>query len=369
MISAFSKNLGISAIAVREPDCILPNAWFGPVISRKFEHHTGILSRPVSWSDEVAMGVEAVKKLQDETGCDLRDCAAIVFASPSFVPQNIARQHFEPARARQEHLMRAAHELSSQLNIPRCPVYGLNWFCSGYAKAMEEVRRHLVPIVGLAANQYMLIVTASRISRITDYGCSQTGALFGDMATATLVARTDSARFPVHFKLLYARAEKQAAARVMFNFEVRENVLQPLETGGQTRTSERLVFTLDGMGIADVAPRAMTSAVAKALRAKRILPEHVSFVVPHQAGSGIIRLATMKLEELGIRGQVINGLTSRVGNVSSCSIPFALKQKWNELQGLIACPTAAVGSPGKAEVSQGCILLESTSAHRPSQDS
>ena len=42
MISAFSKNLGISAIAVHEPDCSLPNAWFGPVISRKFEHHTGI---------------------------------------------------------------------------------------------------------------------------------------------------------------------------------------------------------------------------------------------------------------------------------------------------------------------------------------
>ena len=83
----------------------------------------------------------------------------------------------------------------------------------------------------------------------------------------------------------------------------------------------------------------------------------MQFVVPHQAGTTIVRLAAMKLEEIGVRGAVINGLTSHIGNVSSCSVPYALKKAWDDLDGMIACPTAGVGTPGEAEVSQGCILL------------
>jgi 3-oxoacyl-[acyl-carrier-protein] synthase III len=90
-------------------------------------------------------------------------------------------------------------------------------------------------------------------------------------------------------------------------------------------------------------------------------------VVPHQAGSGIVRFTGMKLESLGIRGELINGLTQNVGNISSCSIPYALKKTWQRLSGIVACPTAAVGSPGAAEVSQGCILLRATRLHEHSK--
>ena len=75
------------------------------------------------------------------------------------------------------------------------------------------------------------------------------------------------------------------------------------------------------------------------------------------------RLTAMKLEEIGIRGEIANGITSRVGNLSSSSIPFALKQLWNNLHGLVACPTAAVGNPGEAKIAQGCLLLQSTLYH------
>jgi hypothetical protein len=71
----------------------------------------------------------------------------------------------------------------------------------------------------------------------------------------------------------------------------------------------------------------------------------------------------MKIEAAGIRGEVINGQTTNVGNVSSGSIPLALRNLWSRLSGTIACPTAAVGEPGKTEVSQGCILLRATPAH------
>ncbi len=364
MDSAFTKSIGICAIATYEPTWVLSNDWFEGTIPRKFVQHTGTHARPVSWHDEVAMGVQAVENLRRDTGCELRECAAIIFVSPSFVPLSVARRLLDPPRARQERLMRAGHALGSQLGIPRCPVYALNWFCSGYAKALAVARRQVLPMLGLGRTQFVLVVTASRISRITDYGCPQTGPLFGDLATATLLARTDSPKYDVHFKLLHAAAEKQPAAGVFFDFAVRENVLSPSLNGGKTRNSARLVFSMDGMGIADAAPRAMSQAFSKALEARSLRPEDVRFVVPHQAGTSIVRLAAMKFEQMGIRAEVVNGLTSQVGNVSSSSIPYALKQVWNRLDGIIACPTAAVGAPGKAEVSQGCLLLESTPIHR-----
>jgi 3-oxoacyl-[acyl-carrier-protein] synthase III len=214
----------------------------------------------------------------------------------------------------------------------------------------------------LERNQFILVVTASRISRITDYGCPQTAGLFGDLSTATLIARHDNRRHPVHFDLVHASAERRAASGAFFNFHERANVLAPTRDGGE-RYESRLVFSLDGMGIADAAPRAMAGALADALTATGIDKDDLRYVLPHQAGAAIVRLTAMKVEQLGIRAEVINGLTSQIGNVSSSSVPYGLMKHWRQLTGLVACPTAAVGTPGRSELLQGCLLLRATRHH------
>jgi 3-oxoacyl-[acyl-carrier-protein] synthase III len=215
----------------------------------------------------------------------------------------------------------------------------------------------------LREDQYVMVVTASRISRITNYACAKTAPLFGDLATVTILAPIGSEKYPVHFELVHARAGMQTAERVFFDYHVQENVPLPTPDGGRSCVPRRLVFSLDGLGIAEAAPRAMAGSTAKALRETHIRPDEVQYLVPHQAGTGIVRFAEMKLEEIGIRGEVINGLTSEVGNVSSCSVPYALWKTWNQLQGLVVCPTAGVGNPGNAEVSHGCVILQATKAH------
>jgi 3-oxoacyl-[acyl-carrier-protein] synthase III len=137
----------------------------------------------------------------------------------------------------------------------------------------------------------------------------------------------------------------------------------PAPDGGRDVAAERLVYSLDGMAIAETAPRAMAAAVARALATSGLTGGDVSHVVPHQAGTGIVRFTSMKLEEQGITAEVVNGLVRRTGNVSACSVPHALHQTWDRLRGLVACPTAAVGSPGRPEVLQGCVLLRSTPHH------
>jgi 3-oxoacyl-[acyl-carrier-protein] synthase-3 len=347
----------LAAVATYEPALQLANDWFGGTISRKFAHHTGTHSRRISTQDEVAMALAATANLQAESRCDLQDCAGVIFVSPSFIPATITDRYAAHAGVERERLQRAAGSFVRRLGISPRLMVGINWFCSGYAKALWLAQR-VAAAVSLQQSQFILIVTAGRISRITDFSCSTTAPLFGDLATATLLARVDSTRYPVHFKLLSAFAAKEPAPSPFFDFDLREDVLMPAEDGSQSRSRQRLVFSLDGLGIADVAPRAMARAVTRALTASQIPVDQVQHVVPHQAGTGIVRLTGMKLDQLGIRAEVVNGVTSEVGNVSSSSIPYALKQTWGRLGGIIACPTAAVGSPGKAEVSSGCVLLE-----------
>jgi len=363
MDARHAPSLGIAAIAVHQPSWELENAWFGDSMPRKFAHHTGIEARGISLDDELTMGMHAVRQLQRETGCNLADCRGIVFVSPSFIPPSIARRHLTPAEQARERPSVAARQLARGLGTRRCRTIGLNWFCCGYSRAFSLVCRRWAPRLALRRDEFLLVVAATRISRITDYSSPQTAGLFGDMASATLLAPASSRKYPVHFEIVHADAEKQPVERSTFDFHVGEKVPVPSPGGGTAHDDERLVYTLDGMAIAEIAPRAMSAATAKAVADAGLSGGDVSFVVPHQAGSGIVRFTGMQLDGCGIRGELINGLTKRTGNVSACSIPHALKDTWGRLRGLIACPTAAVGSPGKTEVLQGCILLRSTPLH------
>jgi 3-oxoacyl-[acyl-carrier-protein] synthase-3 len=286
-----------------------------------------------------------------------------VFVSPASIPPSVGRRHLDPATVARERPSAAARLVTRALGMHRCRSVGINWFCCGYSRALALVCQRLAPRLALRRDEFLLVVVATRISRITDFGCRQTGGLFGDMASATLVAPTASQRHPVHFEILYAAAEKQPAERPAFDFHVAPRVGIPAPDGGTVFAADRLVYSLDGMAIAEIAPRAMAAAVGKALAAGRRSGSEVNFVVPHQAGAGIVRFTGMKLEEHGVGGEVINGLTRRTGNVSACSIPHALRETWDRLTGLVACPSAAVGSPGRPEVLEGCILLESTPHH------
>jgi 3-oxoacyl-[acyl-carrier-protein] synthase-3 len=355
--------LGIAAIAVHEPAWVLDNGWFGAAMPRKFVHHTGIESRAVSLDDEVTMARDAVRALVRQTACDLTDCRGILLVSPSLIPPAVAQRHLEPAAAACERPGHAARHLVRRLGLRHCRAVGINWFCSGYSRALALVHHRWAPRMALGDGQFVIVVVASRISRITDYACRQTGGLFGDMATATLLAPVNSRRHPVHFTIFHAHATKQPLDRPAFDFHLRADVPVPMPDGGSRVAARRLVYSLDGMAIAEAAPRAMAAAVATALAEARLAGSAVDFVVPHQAGSGIVRFTGMQLDGLGIGGELVNGLTRQTGNVSACSIPHALHRTWGRLRGIVACPTTAVGNPGRAEISQGCVLLRATPHH------
>ena len=314
----------------------------------------------------MTIGLRAVEVLRKEFDFDPRNCAGVVFAASSLVASRAAGQYLDAEGLRQERVDLAARRFADRLDVPvPARVFGINWGCAGYPRALGIVNRCIVPSVSLRPDQFILVVTVNRTSKIVDYSCKQTAGLFGDMAQATLLARMDSQKYPVHFALLYSAAHARPADGVFFNYHLRENVAVFTPEGGRGCAPRRLVFSLDPMGIGDAAPRAMAAATAKALLATGIAPEDVDFVVPHQAGTSIVRLTAMKLEELGIKAEVVNGMTAQIGNVSSSSVPYALKKLWDRLDGTVLCPAAGVGEPGTAKVAQGFAILRATENPRP----
>lgn len=352
---ATKSEIGIGAISIYRPAQVLPNAWF-ETIPRKFVKHTGILNRHVSWRREVEMAIAATENLVRETGCNLNDCVGVVFSSPSFVPIRLAQQYLGEPAVCQEQIDLSAHQFVQRLQLKPRRIVAKNSYCVGFAEALSLALNRIHAQTELQSNEFILVLTTSRISRITNYSCSQSSALFGDMAAATLVSRIDSNKYPVRFELVAADVQELETNRPFFDFSMRQDVTVPTPDGGKRMESERIVFSLDGMGIADTAPRAMAAASRQMLDQTGWRPEDVDCVIPHQAGSSIVRFSEMKLREAGFTCDFVNDLSQQVGNVSSCSIPFALRKKW-QLVGNILCPVAGVGVPGQPSVMQGCIAL------------
>ena len=333
------------------------------MLPAKFVKHTGIESRRVSMEDEVAMAVRAVVSLKRASGLKLGDCAGVIFVASSLMPDSVAQKFHRTGGVPSQRLGSAAEQFLGRMGLASTRMVAINWGCSGYAKALAVAHCRMFPALQLERNQFILVVTVNRTSQIVDYGCRQTAGLFGDFAQATLLARSDSRRYPVHFDLLLATAETCPADGIYFDYHLRKDVPVPTAEGGRTTASQRLVFSLDGMGIADAAPRAMAAIAEKALRDAGISPKEVNFVVPHQAGSGIVRLTAMQLDRIGVGGTVINGLTRDVANISSSSVPYAILREWDRLDGIVLCPTAGVGNPGDATVTRGCVILRATPIH------
>ena len=357
MIKHNSTSFGISAISNYRPPLTVSNNWFRN-LPRKFEKQTGIAERAISFDTEADMAVLAIDELLRETDADLKNCSALVLASPSLVPMSVAVRHLTRTLARKEQPTRVAYCIANQLGIrPRC-ILGINSFCSGYARALELLDRKLLPSLELSRREFAIVVCSSRISRITNFECPTSGALFGDFATATMLTRLDNSDYPVHLQLLDANVSTKCVSHPLFDFHRVNEARVVTHNGGCGLDSSRLVFSLAGVAIAEAASRGMAEAAANCLSAQCLSTSEIQTVVPHQAGTGIVRLTKMKLENAGFTAApVLNGLTETVGNISSCSVPFALKQEWDNLHGNILCPVAAVGSPGRKEISQGYILL------------
>ena len=77
---------------------------------------------------------------------------------------------------------------------------------------------------------------------------------------------------------------------VFFDFHLRDNVVVPKIDGGRAIEPRRLVFSMDMMGLGDGRRRGRwPMRPPKPSKRLDIRPSEVDFVVPHQAGTSVVR--------------------------------------------------------------------------------
>jgi 3-oxoacyl-[acyl-carrier-protein] synthase III len=216
------------------------------------------------------------------------------------------------------------------------------------------------------------LVTVGRTSKFTNFGASDTGALFGDFATATLITHRENPLHPPRLLLRHASTalaetrllspDAALLGEALFDYQRRTNVLTPKADGGDEFVPDRLCWTMDGMGVMYAAGPAMAGAVDRALAGLNIDAGGIEWLLGHQPGRKVMERAALGLREQGYRGQLPLDLTATTGNVSCSSIPHALSSHWDQLEGLIACPAIGMYAPGSRFMSQGCLVFQAVAA-------
>ncbi|MFF7726642.1 3-oxoacyl-ACP synthase III family protein [Streptomyces sp. NPDC008001] len=188
--------------------------------------------------------------------------------------------------------------LATRLGAPNPPALDLNAACAGFLYALD----HACAQIESGRARCVLVCAAEALSRITDTTDRSTAVLFGDAAGAVVVtpAGPGSGERPSfrlgsdgrHEDLLYADPTDRLlrmSGREVYEFAVGTMVEQT-----------RAVLAGCGLSLADV-----------------------GLFIGHQANARILRAVAA---ELGVPASRTEISIEHVGNTSSASIPFALRQ-------------------------------------------
>lgn len=247
--------------------------------------------------------------------------------------------------------------------------FDLNAACTGFIYALSVAQSMMVAshtsaaATGKPINR-ALVVSAERLTRITDWADRNTCVLFGDGAGAAVLEWSDSSEGLVSTYLANADDSENSLVcksaftswqpfnegGVMFDEEAlrqhRElhpdpkevdysyirSLGAPFDTASdgidamlgladRDPNAPEQAILMDGQRVFKFAARSMESAIRKAAEAANVEVENIDLIVPHQANLRIIEFAAKRLHLPMERFQVSIAGT---GNTSSSGVPMAL---------------------------------------------
>lgn len=203
--------------------------------------------------------------------------------------------------------------LQKKLGCKDIPSFDVAAACAGFLYALSVADQ----FIRTETARHVLVVGVETLSRITNFDDRNTCVLFGDGAGAVILSRTDS---PEGGRLLTTRLYTDSALTDSLCVPAGGS-REPVDT--ETLAARRNKVYMNGQDIFKVAVKKLTSASLEAMKEAELLPEQISWVVPHQAN---LRIIDQVAARLGVPYErVIINIENR-GNTSSASIPIALDE-------------------------------------------
>jgi 2-oxoisovalerate dehydrogenase E1 component len=238
--------------------------------------------------DSLGLAVRAASQVLDEAGLTPADLDAVICTTGT------------PAALTPSLACRILAELAKDGIVTGAQAHDINAACSGYLYALGAAFDYLQ----CRPDARVLVVTSEVLSPLLDINDFDTAFLFGDAASATLLAGVEhhhSPRARLYRPVLAAKGEDGSALAV------------PLPVPGRyLRMKGTLVFT--------EAVRAMADSLRRACAAVSLNLDALRVAVPHQANQRILDAVSRRA-----RIPVFSNIR-HLGNTSSSTIPLALHE-------------------------------------------
>ncbi len=302
LISASVKNIStrIAGVGAYTPSRVLTNQEMEKMVDTTHEWittRTGIQERRIAAPDEATsdLALHAARAAISDAGIDPRQIGLILVATAS--PDMLFPS--------------TACMLQQKLGLAPVPAFDISAACSGFLYGLQIAHQFICN----GTHSHILLVSAEKLSAITNWKDRSTCVLFGDGAGAVVLEATHNSRGVIDI-LLRADGSYHEILRVPAGgsaMPVTPDVIQ-----------QNLQFIqMSGKEVFKLAVTAMQDIVEEILEKNQISPQEIACVIPHQANTRIISALA---DRLGLPMDRFFLNLHRYGNMSAASIPVALAE-------------------------------------------
>ena len=293
--------VGIAGTGYYVPRRILTNIELSKMVETSNEwilERTGISERRIAGPGETVsfMAEQAARAALARAGVSAADLDLIVLGT--FTPD-------QPLPA-------AACLLQARLGNTRAPSFDVSAACCGFLYGLEIACHFL-----LSGRDYRiaLVVSAEKLSAVTDWQDRNTCVLFGDGAGAAVLKRKTARGLIIDS---YLGADGSSAG--LLQIPAGGSTLPPSPEVLQRRLN---FIRMEGKEVFKLAVASMTRAARVVLERNKLGPENVAWLLPHQANMRIMK-SVAKALKIPVEKVFIN--IDRYGNMSGATIPIGLAE-------------------------------------------
>lgn len=300
-------NAKISGIASYLPDDVLDNDMLSKMVDTNDEWITtrvGIKERRILKKDVGSsyMGIEAVKKLLEETHTDPADVELLICATsnPDYRFPSTASIIIEGA------------------GLKKAYGYDIQAACAGFIVALEDAAAYIKS--GL--RKKIIVCCTEKMSSMVNYNDRSTCPLFGDGAACVLVEPTEEPVVGVIDGVFHVDGRGLEHLVMWGGGSAQPTTQQTLDDG------KHFLFQ-DGRNVYKNAVTDMYTASVEILRRNNLSAETIDWLVPHQANLRIIEAVSSRA---GIPQEKVLVNIQHTGNTSAASIPICLDEFKDKLK-------------------------------------
>ena len=300
-------NAKISGIASYLPDDVLDNEMLSKMVDTNDEWITtrvGIKERRILKKDVGSsyMGIEAVKKLLEETHTDPADVELLICATsnPDYRFPSTASIICEGA------------------GLKKAYGYDIQAACAGFIVALEDAAAYIKS--GL--RKKIIVCCTEKMSSMVNYNDRSTCPLFGDGAACVLVEPTEEPGVGVIDGVFHVDGRGLEHLVMWGGGSAQPTTQQTLDEG------KHFLFQ-DGRNVYKNAVTDMYTSSVEILRRNNLSADTIDWLVPHQANLRIIEAVSSRA---GIPQEKVLVNIQHTGNTSAASIPICLDEFKHQLK-------------------------------------